>query len=211
MEDIRVTLDPALLARMSTKEENERKLKEMVERSRKTYEFKGIGQRAAESDWTYPYKHMSSRKKYASLDEVINHKTYQGKYPQSFSPTSPYFLQNGISPYFEDYEIVDYSPGVFTIDTMIELTATGRRWALSRPQDIYEIIYIVEQYQELLKRTINEKDNTMEGLTRRAYLDKTEMFLQVMRKARDRYENSKGKPEKSKVESIIQTFLSIFK
>jgi len=212
VDDMKVSLDPALLAGMSTREENERKLRDMVERSRKVEEFKGIGQRSAEEDWTYPYLHHSSKKRYASLDEVINHKTYRGRFPQSFSPTASYFLENGISPYFEDYEIVDYSPGVFTIDTMIELTSTGRRWALDRPQDIYEIIYIVEQYQELLKRTIQDGTNSMESITRKAYFEKTEKFLLAMRKARDRYERSTGKNvDKGTVENVIQKFLSIFK
>ena len=127
-----------------------------------------------------PYTIPKSAGIFKSLADVINRKHFKGVYPESFSIVPEYFRNMGISPYYEVVPGNDYSSGVLTINTMIELTAGGYKWQLDREQDIGLIISIAEAYQEQLKKMLRPDSNRTEDIRNQAYADKLDKFLKVM-------------------------------
>lgn len=209
---MQVNFDPALQQQMSSAAENAQRLHDMIERSKVKHEPVSLSDVALRKDPMSPYDPPKIINTYNSLDEVINHKLYHGTFPESFSKTHDYFLNSGISPYYEIPEIVDYTNGVFTINTMIDLTVNGLRWRLKRPQDIYEIITITEEYQRRLQAVITE-ETTNANIERRAYNAKLEIFLKAMHDARRAHEFEMGKrnPVLETIDDLLKKFLNILK
>lgn len=127
-----------------------------------------------------PYTVPRSGGIFKTLADVINKKHFKGIYPESFSTVPRYFRDTGISPYYEVIPGNDYSPGVLTISTMIELTASGYKWQLSRDQDVGLIIGISEAYRDMLKRVLRPESNRTEDIRNLAYAEKLDKFLKIM-------------------------------
>lgn len=127
-----------------------------------------------------PYSIPRSGGMFKTLADVINKKHFKGVYPESFGTVPRYFRDTGISPYYEVTPGNDYSAGTLTINTMIELTANGYKWQLSREQDIGLIISIAEAYQDQLARILRPNSNRTEDIRNKAYADKLQHFLTVM-------------------------------
>lgn len=127
-----------------------------------------------------PYTIPRSGGIFNTLADVINKKHFKGVYPESFGTVPGYFSNTGISPYYEVTPGNDYSAGTLTINTMIELTANGYKWKLSREQDVGLIISIAEAYQAQLVRILKPNSNRTEDIRNKAYADKLQLFLKVM-------------------------------
>lgn len=156
----------------------------------------------------YPYVIPKSKLTYTTYADVVNNKPFKGFYPESFGKVSDYFLNSGISPYYEVVDDLDYGPGVLTINTMIELTCCGRKWALARDEDIDYVILITEQYQQSLLETIDYKDSSPDMVRRRNYSNKVSRFLDAMYKARKLHEYRTGK--KSFTEGLQDLLAKLF-
>ena len=192
----RLSISPDLVAQMPTPQQLARELAEDLKHEPK--EPDSLGNVAKRMSPMYPYVIPKSKLKYTTLADVVNNKPFKGFYPESFGNVSDYFLNSGISPYYEVVDDLDYAPGVFTISTMIELTCSGRKWALARDEDIDYVILIAEQYQESLMSTIVPTDNSPDMTRRKNYAAKLSKFLNAMYKARKRYEHRTGKVSTSK-------------
>lgn len=127
-----------------------------------------------------PYDIPRSGGIFKTLADVINNKHFKGIYPESFGTVPRYFRDTGISPYYEIIPGNDYARGVLTINTMIELTASGLKWQLERDQDVGIIIGICEIYYDQLKSILKPNSNNTEDIRNMAYAEKLVKFLQVM-------------------------------
>lgn len=135
-----------------------------------------------------PYDINETAGDYKSITEVMNRKGYSATYPQSYTPIHNYFRNNGIAPYFNPGEDADYASGRLSIAGMIELTATKQPWALTRDQDIEEVIYIAEQYLNVITSGHCANDPTF-----KEYAAKVRNFLTVMDHIRDKMYKRNGK------------------
>ena len=187
----RLSISPELTSRMPTPNEMAAKLKEDLKPKPK--EADSLGNVAKRMSSMYPYPIPKSKLKYTTYADVVNNKPFKGFYPESFGKVADYFLDSGISPYYEVVDDLDYGPGVLTISTMIELTCCGKKWTLARDEDIDYVIMITEQYQQSLRNTINEKDSSPDMVRRKNYSSKVSRFLDAMYAARKRYEHRTGK------------------
>lgn len=181
---------PELVAMMPSRKELDQRLADSLKP--KEPEKESLGNVKRRLGDMYPYEVPKSKLKYTSYADVVNNKPFKGAYPESFSKVSNYFLDSGISPYYEVVEDLDYSPGVLTISTMIELTCSGKKWSLMREKDIEHVIVITEQYQKSLLDTLTDS-NDPDMVRRKHYASKVAKFLNVMYEARARYELRTGK------------------
>lgn len=133
-----------------------------------------------------PYQNPVSQMIFSSIAEEINKRSFKAVYPLSYTPVSPYFTENGITPYYNPGEDIDYAHGAITIAGMIDLVNSNRPWALENTEDFDIIINIVVQYRDLLSAHANNKDQ-------KSYLIKVNKFLAVMEKGRLRAYRRIGK------------------
>lgn len=134
-----------------------------------------------------PYQAPRSIIAFKDLAELINKKGFSGAYPQSFAPVSEYFRRSGISPYYDPEAFNDFSHGVMTIATMIDLTANGQPWKLDRDQDLLLIDKIVREYYTQLSVPALENNVQIQ-----AYKAKVEIFLKTLDKAIGRMKKRNG-------------------
>ena len=133
-----------------------------------------------------PYTNPQSQLVFESITEEINKRSFKAVYPQSYTPVSPYFTENNITPYFNPGEDIDYAHGAITIAGMIDLVSMNKPWALERVEDFDPIIDLASQYRDLLS-----KHNKSNSATQ--YLVKVNKFLTVMEKGRLRAYRRIGK------------------
>lgn len=158
--------------------------KESVERQTRPKEEKRIIS-ILQQDPMSPYDNPHSQLVFESISDEINKRSFKAVYPQSYTPVSSYFTENGITPYFSPGEDVDYAHGAITIAGMIDLVSMGKPWALERVEDFDIIIERTLQYRDLLQ---HHKSNTATQ-----YLAKVNRFLAVMEKGRLRAYRRIGK------------------
>jgi hypothetical protein len=185
-------IDPYLTSQVKTKEEL---AKELEQEKKKSVDLNlpCLGNLVSRLlSKMSPYAIPRSAGIFKSLADVINNKHFKGIYPESFSMIPRYFRDSGISPYYEVVPGSDYSRGVLTINTMIELTASGYRWQLTRDQDVGIIIGIAEAYYEQLRKVLRPDSTKTEDIRNTAYADKLTKFLQVMHQYAAKLRKQKG-------------------
>lgn len=134
-----------------------------------------------------PYQAPRSIIAFKDLSELINKKSFSGAYPQSFAPVSEYFRGSGISPYYDPEDFNDFSHGVMTIATMIDLTANGQPWKLDRDQDLLFVDRVVREYYTQLSA-----ESLANNVQIQAYKAKVEIFLKTLDKAISRMKKRNG-------------------
>lgn len=185
-------IDPYLKSQTKTKEELARELKQDKKKS-VDLNLPCLGNLVSRLlSKMSPYSIPKSGGIFKSLADVINNKHFKGIYPESFSMVPRYFRDSGISPYYEVIPGNDYSRGVLTINTMIELTAYGYKWQLTRDQDVGIIIGIAEAYNEQLRRILRPDSTKTADIRNVAYAEKLTKFLQVMHAYARKLRKQKG-------------------
>lgn len=209
MDNHDLAIDPYLIKLAGTAEDNKQALADHIAKSHAPEPLKCLATTINKRDPMSAYSRPRSHLNYQTIDEVINHKPYHGKYPESFSEVPDYFKNSGISPYCEVSTVVDYSPGVMTIDLMIELTANNQPWSLKYEQDIYEILGIAQDYRKQLESTITEAKTT-DNLRRKAYLAKLDKFIKLMEDAKYRCDRRHGRPGRvSNIFEVLKKLASL--
>lgn len=107
-----------------------------------------------------PYELPKSHSKYyLDPEDVFVNLQFKAIYPESYGPIPDYYRRFGVDSYYEPIPGSDYSRGVLTIETMMELMLNDQPWALQDPRDMDIIINILNDYIEMCKNTTKKSSN----------------------------------------------------
>lgn len=149
-----------------------------------------------------PYNIPSTPNYYKNIADVMNNKQFPAYYPQSYTPISPYFLENRITPYFVPGEDTDYAYGALTVAGMVELTKMGAPWRLTNENDLDIVLAIAEYYRKTMEQHMHDPKIS-------SYAKGVDVLIRVLLKGRDQLHRRQGKlqPGALDVLTIIQRFL----